>query len=149
MEEAEFVRRFGATQKRFRGEFLKLDQPKALKWVLIQAQAPCDFAQDRVGPLPYLLAAVVPEDAVRKQKGGKALPLPASVWPSPRFSSCPGICENDFHFEILHGVPHQLTRKTLEEIQFEVLGRLKDQIISSIGHEFHSHGSRPGFISFR
>jgi hypothetical protein len=146
-----FTRTFGDKQKVVRGTLLKLDKPKVLKWVLIQAQAACDFAQGRIGPMPFLLAAVVPAAFARK-KGwdGIDLPLPASVWQSPELSKCAGISDNDdFHFEILNGICCQLTRSRISEVNFKVLGRLKDQIVTSIGYEYHSHGSRPGFVSFQ
>jgi len=146
-----FTRTFGDKQKVIRGTLLKLERPKDLKWVLIQAQAACDFAQGRIGPMPFLLAAVVPASFARKKGGdGIDLPLPASVWQSPELSKCSGISDNDdFHFEILNGICCQLTRSRISEVNFKVLGRLKDQIVTSIGYEYHSHGSRPGFVSFQ
>lgn len=149
LSDGEFEKRFGLSPKRIRGEILKLDLPKFPKWVLVQAQAACDFAQGRVGPIPYLLAAVVPSNFVRKQKDGQALSLPASVAQTPRFAAYDPICNTDFHLEILHGMVTHITRNGLGETTFKVVGRLKDQIVSSIGYEHHSHGSRPGFISFR
>ncbi len=150
LSDEEFTRIFGEKQSVIRGTLLKLDEPKNPKWVLVQAQAACDFAQGRIGPMPYLLAAVVPASFVRKKKGGLDLPLPASVWQSPVLSKSKGISEADeFHFEILHGISCQLTRARIRELNFKVLGRLKDQIVTSIGYEYHSHGSRPGFVSFQ
>lgn len=149
-EDEEFERRFGARSSRVRGEILKLDQPKKPQWVLIQAQAACDFAQMRLGPIPYLLAAVIPADHARKKDGsGKQLALPATVWQSPLLTGTDSVCETDFRFEIIHGIACQLTRKAIEEARFEVLGRLKDPIVETISYEYHSHGSRPGFVSFR
>nr|WP_272210221.1 hypothetical protein [Marinicella sp. W31]MDC2876085.1 hypothetical protein [Marinicella sp. W31] len=51
-EDEEFERRFGAKPSQVRGGILKLEKPKKPAWVLIQAQAACDFAQGNVGPLP-------------------------------------------------------------------------------------------------
>ena len=145
-----FARTFGAKPKSIRGDLLKLETPKDPKWVLIQAQASCDFAQGRVGPMPYLLAAVIPSNFKRQQKDAKDLTLPANVWQSPQLQKSAGISEEfDFHFEILHGMACQLTKARLDEVGFKVLGRLKDQIITSVGYEYHSHGSRPGFVSFQ
>jgi len=150
LKDDEFARSFGEKQSVIRGQLLKLQKPKEPKWVLIQAQAACDFAQGRIGPMPYLLAAVVPENFERKKKDGIDLSLPASVWQSPVLHKCAGISDQqDFHFEILHGICCQLTSTRLSEVNFKVLGRLKDQIVTSIGYEYHSHGSRPGFVSFQ
>jgi hypothetical protein len=149
MTDSEFEKRFGAKPNRLRGEVLKIDEPKSLRWVLVQAQAACDFAQDRVGPILYILGAVVPLSATRKQKDGKDLPLPASVWQSPTLSKYQPMCDGDFRLEIFYGIACHITRQGLEEAGFRVLGRLRDQIISTVGYEYHSHGSRLGFVSFR
>lgn len=149
-KDEEFERLFGAKPSRVRGEILKLDEPKSPIWVLLQAQAACDFAQGRLGPIPYLLAAIVPADHERKKNSdGVELPLPATIWRSPRLASAGGFCDTDFSLEVIHGIACQLTRKMLEENGFEVIGRLKDQVVGSIAYEYHSHGSRPGFVSFR
>jgi len=149
MDPTTFEQRFGLTPKRIRGEQLKLDSPKELVWVLVQAQAACDFANSRVGPIPYLLAAVVPADAEAKKRNGVPIARPDSVWPSPLMAAAPGICDKNFRFDILHGVVVSMTRSAVEQGSFAVLGRLKDQVLSSIAHEHHSHGGRPGYISFR
>lgn len=144
----EFEKRFGTKPNRLRGESLKLNEPKNPRWILVQVQAECDFSQGHVGTIPYLLAAVVPTNRIRKQRDEKDLILPSNVWQSPIFTANT-ICETDFSLEILTGVAYHMTRKTLEETNFHVLGRLKDQIVSSIAYHGNTNNSRPGFISFR
>jgi hypothetical protein len=145
----EFAKRFGAKPSELRGGFLKLNLPKVPRWVLIQVQAECDFSQGHVGTIPHVLAAVVPTNCTRKQKDGVDLDVPSSVWQSPPFQKAASICDADFSFEILTGVQYPMTRMTLEEVGFKVLGRLKDQIITAIAYHGNTHNSRPGFISFR
>jgi hypothetical protein len=141
--EKAFAERFGAKPAIVEEQTLKLKPDSKPKWLLIQTQAACDFAQPRIGPIPYLLAAVIPASAKRNGKS------PNSVWKSPLLGAFDGLCKEDFHLEIIHGVAISLTRQTLEAANMKVLGRLKDQIIGSISFEHHSHGSRPGFVSFR
>jgi|GEM_PF-4150568 len=148
--EEEFERKFGAKPSRIRADILKLEKPKDLDWVLIQTQAACDFSQGSIGPLPFLLAAIVPADHERKtNKKGHPLSLPAMVWVTPTLRSADILNNENFHFQIIHGIPCQITRKALEELDCKVIGRLKDQIVTSLSFEHHSHGSRPGFVSFR
>lgn len=148
--DSEFEKRFGAKPSRIRGQLLKLDEPKNPAWVLIQVQAACDFSQGNIGPIPFVLSAIVPETRTRKtNQEGEELKLPSTVWQSPRFLKAPAICDADFRFEVLTGIFHPLTTKTIEEGGFKVLGRLKDQIVSSIAYAGNTHNSRPGFISFR
>jgi len=148
--EDEFAKRFGASPAQIRGGLLKLETPKKPKWVLVQTQAACDFAQNTVGPLPFLLAAIVPDNHKRKTSSdGNPLRLPSSVWSTPQLICDEIVKGRSFSFEIIHGIPCHITRKVLDELECKVLGRLKDQIVASLSFEHHSHGSRPGFVSFR
>ena len=147
--DASFEERFGASKKDLRGSVLKIDKPKELSWVLVQVQAACDFAQASASPIPFLLGAIVPGDVVRKTKNGAPLKLPDSVWVSPDIVSGNGLCDVIFHFEIFHTVTVSITKSVLDKGEYKVLGRFKDQITSTIAHEHHSHGSRPGFVSIR
>jgi hypothetical protein len=149
MSDQEFEELFGATRKAVRGNLLKLDKPKDVFWVLVQFQAACDFAQDSVGPLPFVLGAVVPHDCIRKSKGGIPLKLPNSVWVSPDIVSNNRICDVLFHFEIIHTLTVSITKSVLDKGKYQPIGRFKDQITSAIAHEHHAHGSRPGFVSIR
>ena len=139
----QFVERFGATPNDLAVSVLKLKgEADVVRWVLIQAQAACDFAQQKIGPMPYLLAAVVPA-------WGKKRSVPASVWIGPPLAPAVGVSDTDYQLEILHSAVCQMTRQVVEDTDFKVLGRLKDQVVGAIGHVYHAHGSRPGFISFR
>ena len=149
LDDEEFERKFGAKPNQLRGGFLKLDLPRTPRWVLIQVQAECDFSQGHVGTIPYVLAAVVPTNSTRKRKDGVDLDVPSNVWKSPPFQKSESICETDFGLEILTGVLYPMTRRTLDEVGFKVMGRLKDQIVTAIAYHGNTHNSRPGFISFR
>jgi hypothetical protein len=140
---SKFEELFGATPLIFKEHTLKIGLGVGTRWVLVQAQAACDFAQPRIGPIPYLLAAIVPTSTKRLGT------LPQSVWKSPQLAPVDSICDQEFCIEIIHGVAVNLTRRTLDADKFKVIGRLKDQIVGSISFEHHSHGSRPGFVSFR
>jgi len=150
LPEDAFLTRFGAKPDALRGALLKIDIPKKLQWILVQIQAACDFSQPKQGPLPYLLGAVIPADFTpKKDTIGQALARPKSVWTSPELAPIDGVCSTRFQIAVLHGISFPMTRKAIAEANYRVLGRFKDQVISAIAHEHHSHGSRPGFVSFQ
>jgi hypothetical protein len=144
-----FTENFGAPKNQIRGNQFKLDKPRDLKWILVQTQAACDFAQGKSGLFPYFLGAIIPEDFVRKKRDGEPLPLSNSIWISPTFAATDNFSNKNFHLEIIHNIVTYITNQRLETLNPTVLGRIKDQLIEDLSHAHHSHGSRPGYVSFR
>ena len=110
---------------------------ESLRWVLVQAQAACDYAQKQPGPLPCYLALELPKDHRRSKTP------PASLWSSPAF-------ELDRTIRLLHvnaRFPVSLSRNEFQEV--EPLYRLREQILNDLTYRLHSHGGRPGMMSFR
>lgn len=141
--DAAFSRRFGATPAELVTGLLKIAAvPAELTWVLVGVQAACDFNQPKLGPLPFLLGAIVPSGITRTGSP------PKSVWVSPQLSPIPGLCSTGFTFEIMHGIPLAITRTSLKPSRYQVLGRFKDQITSVIAYEHHSNGARVGAVTF-
>lgn len=105
-------------------------------WVLVQSQAACDYAQMRKGPIPFHLGLCLPASSTRS--GG----LPAALWRSPRF---------EFNSEIfLHvNAGFQISLSPTTRLKEEPLFRLREQLLNDMIYRLHSHGARPGFISFR
>ncbi len=110
---------------------------KHLRWVLVQAQAACDYAQKQPGPLPCYLALDLPMEHRRSKTP------PASLWSSPAF-------ELDGAIRLLHvnaRFPVSLSRKEFQDVA--PLYRLREQILNDLTYKLHSHGGRPGMLSFR
>ena len=110
---------------------------ESLRWVLVQAQAACDYAQKQPGPLPYFLGLDLPKEHRRSKTP------PASLWGSPAF-------EIDRTIRLLHvntRFPVSLSRNEFQNV--EPLYRLREQILNDLTYKLHSHGGRPGMISFR
>lgn len=121
-------------QKQFRCKDL---HQSGARWVLVQAQAACDYAQRQPGPLPFYLGIDMPQSA-----SASGSP-PAAVWTSPFFQINSEVRElrvsARFHVSI--------TEKRAKSVQ--PIYRLREQILGTLVHCMHSYGSRPGAISLR
>ena len=107
-----------------------------VRWVLVQTQAACDYAQAQPGPLPFHLGLCLPASEARR-----GMP-PAALWRSPCFD--------------LDGKPHflhvnarfQMSLPSAEVAEAQPLFRLREQLLNDLIYRLHSHGARPGIISF-
>ena len=107
------------------------------RWVLVQVQAACDYAQKRPGSLPCYLGLDLPSE---NRRGGKP---PESLWRGPVF-------EVDGSVRVLHvnaQFPVSVSRSEFENAA--PVYRLREQILNDLTYRLHSHGGRPGMLSFR
>jgi CheY-like chemotaxis protein len=106
------------------------------KWMLVQIQAACDYAQHKPGTIPFALALELPFESARKSK------LQA-LWCSPPFKIAERICQLNAHacFQV------HLTAEQLGAV--EPSYRIRDQLLRDLTYRLHAHGMRPGTISFR
>ena len=107
------------------------------KWVLVQCQAACDYAQTRPGPLPFYLGLDFPQENRQPDTP------PASLWPAPWFEL--GGMVHCLHVNGLFPVPMPLS--VVQSGRF--CYRLREQALSELIYRIHSHGARPGMMSFR
>ena len=108
------------------------------RWVLVQAQAACDHAQNQPGPAPFYLGLDLPKTC--EPTGRKA---PASLWRSPAF-------EFDGEVRLLHvsaRFPISLPSNVAQEAS--PCYRLREQVLNNLIFRLHSYSARPGMISFR
>jgi hypothetical protein len=133
-----FERRFGIKQDsaEARKDFAIKEESGVDKWSwrLVQIQAPCDEAEKKPGPLPFVLAAEVVGDD-RGQVIGAA-------WGSPRFWTEAG------EVHLVLNPRYQVDFSAAEAATLKPVYRLREQIMSEVSHNIHSHGARPGIISF-
>ena len=102
------------------------------RWVLIQCQAACDYAQSNLGSVPYYLGLDFPEEYRASNNP------PDSTWPGPVF-------EFDGEIRCLRvnaGFPMTLASSVLQDIT--PLYRLREQILNDLAYHLHSHGAPPG-----
>lgn len=137
---SKFQKTFGlkqeeAAEKQFgcKGFSEKCDR---FRWVLVQSQAACDYAQMRKGPFPFHLGLCLPVSTALKRG------LPAALWPSPCFEF------NDETF--LHvNASFQIALSPTTRLKEKPLFRLREQLLNDMIYRLHSHGARPGIISLR
>lgn len=125
-----------AASKRFRCKNFDPDSSN-FRWVLVQCQAACDFAQSNPGSLPYYLGLDFPEEH-RATSGNP----PESTWRGPVFELRGEIRR----LRVSAGFPVVLPTSELQGI--EPLYRLREQILNDLAYHLHSHGARPGMMSF-
>ena len=113
-------------------------QSDRFRWILVQSQAACDHAQMQSGSLPYYLGLDFPHECSIR-RGTR----PASLWSSPVF-------EFGGHVRILcvsARFPMGMSRVQAQDTT--PIYRLREQILNDLIYQLHSHGARPGMISFR
>ena len=107
------------------------------KWVAVQVQAPCDFAQRRPGPLPFLLGLEMPVGSVSKN------PPPAALVSCPVFETDDGPVCLRLHSRFGLSLPEKLVWS------LPAAYRLREQLLADVLHRAHSYAARPGIISFK
>ena len=124
-----------AAKKQFRcTDFDSADD--RFRWVMVQAQAACDYAQSHPGPLPCYLGLEMP---FARRTGS----LPAALWRSPALE----IDGDSRELRISAGFP--ISTAPNEFRQNNAIYRLREQILNDLIFHLHSQGARPGKMSFR
>ena len=106
------------------------------RWVLVQVQAACDFAQKQPGPLPFCLGLEF--RAADKQSQTP----PAAVWTSPPFevNNEARLLRVNCRFQV--SIP-------IDEVKTaQPIYRLRETLLADLLHRAHTNGVRPGVISF-
>ena len=138
----EFEIKFGIAQDAAAREQLScrefVPNDDLFRWVLVQSQAACDYAQRQPGPLPFHLGLYMPERA--QSRKGKP---PAALWRSPCFEF-----EDEARF--LHvSARFQISLPNEKAAEIKPLFRLREQLLNDLIYRLHGYGARPGIISFR
>ena len=137
---AGFLDRFGITEldaatKRFRCK--KFDPSSSrFRWVLVQCQAACDYALSNPGSVPYYLGLDFPQEH-RSSKNP-----PQSTWRGPMFEFN-GVIRR---LRVNAGFPLALPASETRDVA--PLYRLREQMLNDLLYHVHSHGARPGMMSF-
>lgn len=106
------------------------------RWVLVQIQAACDFAQRRPGPLPYLLGLEMPAASLTTGK------LKEAVWQSPLFELNDSVRLLNVNSRFPISFVENAIRTAVP------LYRLREQLLAELIYRVHASGSRPGKIWF-
>jgi hypothetical protein len=137
---AKFENRFGTKAKELASEQFACkdyaDTDGRFRWILVQIQAACDFAQQQPGPLPYLLGLEMPFES--KSKGT----APGALWISP-----PVAIGGKTRLLVVNS-RFQVSLSRGEAKKSPVLFRVREALLNDLAYRFHSYGARPGIISF-
>jgi len=125
-----------AAEKQFRCRGLAPEDSR-FRWVLVQCQAACDHAQSNPGTLPYYLGLDFPED----NRSTNRKP-PDSTWRGPVFEFAGEIRR----LRVNAGSSLSLPPSAMQDVT--PLYRLREQILNDLAYHLHTHGARPGIISF-
>ena len=125
-----------AAEKQFWSKRLGKDDD-SFRWVLVQTQAACDYAQTQPGPLPFHLGLCLLASRVRR---GTA---PAALWRSPCFEFDGQAC----HLHV--NARFQVSLPSAKAEQAGLMFRLREQLLNDLIYQLHGYGARPGIISFR
>ena len=106
-------------------------------WVLIQTQPVCDYAQRKPGPLPFHLG--IQTKYIARRRGT----LPAAIWESPSFDLKGEITQLRVNARFQMPLAFPAAQRVAP------LYRMREQLLTHLLHHIHSHGNRPGIISFR
>lgn len=110
-----------------------------VKVVQIRIGAACDYAQKTTGPIPYALAALLPEKEGPKphELNGKS-----TAWISPELDLGEGVVQ--------FFVEPRFVRVRGENLasSFVAIGRIKEQLLLELVSAVGQHSSRPGIVRF-
>lgn len=132
---------FGATKAEILTDFkISADQLAKARIVLIRAGAACDQAQEKSGPIPFMLALLTPKPTKKKDKPGPAVLT----------------CEREIvYIDADHGVEQLMVHArfsiTLIKSALEPFGnplfRLREPLLMKILFHASSHAMRPGTLT--
>ena len=107
------------------------------RWVLVQSQAACDYAQKQPGPIPFYLGLCLPATKIRKGQ------RPAALWCSPCFEWQ----GESRHLLVNARFPVSLAHA--EAVDATPVFRLREQLLNALIYHVHNQGARPGYIEIR
>ena len=109
------------------------------RWVLVQSQAACDYAQSRPGPVPCSLGLEMPYPT------GRSGSPPAALWTSPALQ----LPSRTLQLQLRVSAAFPVSFGPTKFDQRKPIYRLREQILNDLIYHVHSHSGRPGFLSFR
>ncbi len=137
------MRRFDLPSKpMFAGTFCLTikGERRASKLCVLRVGASCDHAQSRKGPIPFVLGAIVPAQATRRE----------DQIPQAEFATPPFILEGfDGPVKMIFNTHLQITMVPSEFETWPALCRLREQLLMQVTTHGARNATRPAIISFR
>lgn len=119
-------------------KFALKDAP-AHRWMAIQVEAACDFANQKSSCLPYVLAVEVPAASQVLEKG-----RPAALWESPVFLSETGV-----EVRLVANVHFNMMSPPGKAKSVRAKYRLREPLVNELANFKSKYESRPGIVALR
>lgn len=132
-------RRFGSRAKDILSQIFQIEKKdrERCQLCLLRVGAVCDFAQNRVGPIPYVLCLVVP---VTVQRRDAARPL--AEMETPAFELARG--EESVRFLVNARFQVSLVQENIEG--WTALCRIREQLLTMVVAHISAYVMRPGIV---
>lgn len=111
------------------------------RWILLQGQAACDYAQRKPQVFTYFLGLEVCPSSIRSPEEG-GIGLPDSLWVSPALFINGQLRKLLFNAGSLMVIPP--SKIPAATVQY----RLREQILNDLLYKLRGHQSRPGIVYF-
>lgn len=133
--------RFGVTRSELLVEEYKLKKGdgERCRWRLVRIGAACDYAQNRAGPLTYLLGLEIPADLQKRRRKN----WPMSVWSSPTLAT--ESQQEPFILAVNARYAVNVVQATAEA--WQPIYRLREQLLMHLIAHTGSYLTRPGIVS--
>lgn len=142
LEEAVMLRRFDLPAKPMLASTFCLTESaerKLSKLCLLRVGASCDYAQSRKGPVPFMLGAIIPAEAKRREAG---IPKAEIITPPMMIEGFDGPQRIAFNAHLL------ITLVKADYDGWEVLCRIRETLLMQITTHGAQHATRQAIISF-
>ncbi|WP_019831182.1 hypothetical protein [Sphingomonas sp. PR090111-T3T-6A] len=112
----------------------------SVRLALIRIGASCDYAQNRVGPMPFVLGAIIPDEAASRRER-----LPASEFKSPAFV----LAGEEAASRLIFNLRLQISLTAAQINGWRPIFRVRESLLMQITSHGANHATRPAIISFR
>ena len=147
LDNEELDRKFGVSVGELLGEEFKIGRRDRDRCPvrLVRVGAVCDHAQNRRGPIPYLLGVEIPSDIERKLGSSGVLRVPDSEWTSPLLM----IDADERAFVLTVNSRYSVSVPRGETEKWVPVYRLREQLLMHLISHSNSYVGRPGIIQLR
>lgn len=140
----ELRRRFGLTPRQLLGGEYRIERDARLRCRprLVRMGAACDHAQNRSGPLLYLLGLEIPDNVSRRKDNTGAVRVPASEWASPVLL----LATDAGPFVLAVNTRYWMSVAPADAAEWKPLYRLREQLLMHLISHASGHMARPGIV---
>lgn len=134
----DFINTFGMSQEQAAIELFSLLKPEHLseaRWIICQAHAACDHAQNKSVPMSYFVGLEIEDRYLKPRKN-----RPEFLWVSPAFRI------NGKIRSLVFNAGANIPLPTIRTKEVNALYRLNESILNDLLFKLRTHLARPGII---